>query len=111
MRPLPEVGTLQAAVRAVIESNKADGYNPTRFTAITANGHTPDLLTVCENLIVKGETLEYLDKALPKFPTLLTLEDFVERFGGAWGFSDMALREARARVEWFDQLAQGHRYA
>ena len=41
----------------------------------------PNLLSVCERLIVKGETLEYLENALKRFPTLLTLEDFVVRHG------------------------------
>jgi hypothetical protein len=30
-------------------------------------------------LIEKGETLQYLETALQRFPTLLTLEDFVSR--------------------------------
>jgi hypothetical protein len=35
------------------------------------DGTAPDLLSVCIRLINKGETLEYLDVALRRFPTLL----------------------------------------
>jgi hypothetical protein len=110
MRQVPSVQTLKEAVKEVIESNKSDGYNPTRFVQATGNGDEPDLLSVCEMLIVKGETLEYLERALRRFPTLLTLEDFVVRHGVAWGFSREAIKVAKARVQYFDQLAGTARY-
>jgi hypothetical protein len=71
MRALPNPETLNDAVRCVIDSNRSDGYNPTRFTQTTMDGTAPDLLSVCIRLINKGETLEYLDVALRRFPTLL----------------------------------------
>jgi len=110
MRPLPSAQTLKQAVINVIESNKSDGYIPTRFIQATANGDMPDLLSVCERLIVKGETLEYLENALRRFPMLLTLEDFVVRHGVTWGFPRDAIEVAKARVEYFDLIAGTGRY-
>jgi hypothetical protein len=71
MRELPNPETLNDAVRCVTDSNRSDGYNPTRFTQATMDGTAPDLLSVCIRLINKGETLEYLDVALRRFSTLL----------------------------------------
>lgn len=110
MRQLPNVQTLKEAVKEVIESNKSDGYVPTRFIQATGNGDNPDLLFVCERLIAKGETLEYLEDALKRFPTLLTLEDFVVKHGVAWGFSIDTVRVAEARVEYFNSLTGSARY-
>ncbi len=89
----------------VIESNSQDGYVPTRFIQATEYGRAPGLTRVCENLIQKGETLEYLEDALKKFPTLLTLEDFVARFGEGWGFSRTTIDVAKQRVVYFDLIA------
>ena len=110
MRSLPKVQTLKEAVRAVIESNKGNGYHPTRFIQATANGDRPDLPSVCYRLIVKGETLEYLESALRQFPTLLALEDFVSENGVTWGFSQDTIKSARACAEYFDMTAGATRY-
>ena len=110
MRSLPNSETLNDAVRCVIDSNRSDGYNPTRFTQATMDGTAPDLLSVCIRLINKGETLEYLDVALRRFPTLLTLEDFVSRRGAEWGFDEPTVEMARARSIYFDQIAGRGRY-
>ncbi len=96
MRVFPKVQTLRQAVRQVIESNKGDGYIPTRFIQATCNVDEPDLLYVCERLIVKGEALEYLENALKRFPALLTLEDFVANYGVTWGFSGDTIKVAKA---------------
>jgi len=110
MRQLSNVQTLKEAVKEVIESNKSDGYIPTRFIQATGNGDKPNLLSVCEGLITKGETLEYLEDALKRFPTLLTLEDFVVNHRVAWGFSRDTIRVAEARVKYFNLLAGTARY-
>ena len=65
-------------------------YTPNRFIQAAGDGTAPDVLAVCIRLINKGETLEYLDSALRRFPTLLTLEDFVSRCGSEWGFDAVA---------------------
>jgi hypothetical protein len=70
----------------------------------------PDLLAVCIRLINKGETLEYLEPALRRFPTLLTLEDFVCHCGSEWGFDEATVEMARARSVYFDQIAGSSRY-
>jgi len=111
MRSLPIPPTLGDAVRCVIDSNRSDGYNPTRFTQATMDGTAPDLLSVCQRLINKGETLEYIDAALRRFPTLLTLEDLGSRRGSDWGFDEVTIEVARARSIYFDQIAGRSRYA
>jgi hypothetical protein len=72
-------GSLGKAVERVVTSNRKDGYLPTRFIQITEGGYAGDLLERCARVIEKGETLQYLEIALQRFPTLLTLEDFVSR--------------------------------
>jgi hypothetical protein len=111
LRPLPAVTTLQEAVEQVINSNQRDGYVPTRFIQATEYGHASNLRAACERLIQKGETLENLEDALRKFPTLLTLEDFVSRFGDGWGFSRTTVDIAKQRVAYFDQIAGDTRYS
>jgi hypothetical protein len=111
MRPLPNALDLHAAVRAVIDSNRSDGYQPNRFVGVTADGTAPDLLVVCKRLINKGETLEYLEPALKSYPTLLTLEDFVSRHGLEWGFDEATIETARARCAYFDKIAGRTRYS
>ena len=111
MRQLPNVQILREAVRAVIESNTSDGYVPTRFIQATCNGDDPNLPLVCERLISKGETLAYLEDALTRVPTLLTLEDFAVKHGTSWGFSTDTVLVAQARVEYFDLIAGSTRYA
>jgi hypothetical protein len=110
MRILPNPRNLKAAVRCVIESNSADGYVPSRFIQATGDGTAPDLLAVCRRLISKGETLQYLDSALKRISTLLTLEDLVSWRGAEWGFDDATIDIARARSVYFDQVAGRSRY-
>lgn len=45
-----------------------------------------------------------------RFPTLLTLEDFIARSEHIWGFSDENISQARARAAYFDTLAGARRY-
>jgi hypothetical protein len=110
MRTLPNPHDLKDAVRLVIESNIADGYIPTRFIQDTGDGTAPDLLAVCRRLISKGETLQYLDSALKRISTLLTLEDLVSWRGAEWGFDNATIDIARARSVYFDQVAGRSRY-
>jgi hypothetical protein len=110
-RPLPHPQSLSAAVREVIDSNRADGYPPNRFVGATQDGFAPDLLAVCRNLINKGETLEWLEKALEGHPTLLTLEDLVCRYGSGWGFDSATIQVACDRSLYFDTLANHTRYS
>lgn len=111
VRPLPTPQTLSAAVRLVIESNREDGYTPTRFIQVTQEGFAPNLLTVCSKLINKGEILEWLEKALASHPMLLTLEDFVCVRGSEWGFDAATIQMACARATHFDHIAGSTRYS
>ena len=74
MRSMPQAHGLREAVQLVISSNKSDGYPPARFIQATEEGYADDLLERCTKLIEKGETLEYLESAFLRFPSLLTLE-------------------------------------
>lgn len=110
MRTLPSVTTLQQAVMEVIKSNTHDGYPPRRFVQATEDGYAEGLLQICERLIGKGETLEYIEQALLKYPTLLTLEDLVAVHGAEWGFSSSTIRSAQERASYFDRLVGQPRY-
>jgi hypothetical protein len=111
VRPLPTPPTLSAAVSLVIESNREDGYTPTRFIQVTQEGFAPNLLAVCSRLINKGEILEWLERALASHPMLLTLEDFVCLRGTEWGFDAATIQMACARATHFDRIAGGTRYS
>jgi len=110
MRKLPTPHDLKDAVRCVIESNSADGYIPTRFIQATGDGNALDLLAVCRRLISEGETLQYLDSAMKRISTLLTLEDLVSWRGAEWGFDSATIDIARARSLYFDKMAGRMRY-
>jgi hypothetical protein len=75
------------------------------------NGTSPDLFAVCRKLINKGELLDLLEAEITKRPTLLTLEDFVSRYGSEWGFYNLTVTMADARRIRFDQVANQTRYA
>lgn len=94
----------------VIQSNTEDGYVPIRFKQITQDGASPDLVAVCRRLINKGELLALLEGELEKRPMLLTIEDFVCRYGTEWGFDGATIAMADARRVRFDQVAMRTRY-
>lgn len=107
-RTMPAPTNLADAVRIVIASNKADGYPPRRFISATKDGYAVGLQMICERLISKGETLEWLENALQRYPMLLTLEDLVARYG--LGMSENTLRSASDRAAYFDRLVGRRRY-
>lgn len=110
MRTLPNVTSLRAALEAVINSNKADKYPPNRFVQIVANTEDSELIRVCTELIASRPAFSQMTNALLKHPTLLTLEDFVARYGLEWGFSEEAVAEAKERSRSFDRLVNNVRY-
>jgi len=59
---------------------------------------------------MKPETLDVLTDAVQRFPTLLTLEDFVARSGAAWGFGVDVIEQSAARAAHFDTIAGEQRY-
>lgn len=110
MRPMPTPKNLEAAVKCVIEGNRADGYTPTRFIQMTQDSTAPNLLAICTRLINKGELLEYLESAVKACPKLLLLEDLVSKYGAEWGFDGRTIEMAAARSEQFDRVAGSKRY-
>jgi len=62
MRPMPRPKNLEAAVQYVIESNRADGYTPTRFIQITvllfiaAEGSNRVNNTISENESIRSSS-------------------------------------------------------
>lgn len=109
-RNLPNAGDLRTAVWLVIESNRSDGYRPTRFIGATGGGNAPDLVQICTSLVAGGDTLMALEKALQRVPSLLTIEDLIARSGNLWGFSPPTIEMASARVDYFDRSAGFKRY-
>ena len=107
---MPNPRDLRYAVCCVIESNGADGYVPSRFIQATGDGNAPDLLAVCRRLINKDETAQYLDSALKRISTLLTLEDLISRRGAEWGFDNATIDIASDRSVYFDKVAGRPRY-
>jgi hypothetical protein len=110
MRHLQHPQTLKQAVELVIESNIADNYRPQRFIGITEYGNASNLFEICHNLIHKGELLEDLERAVKHHPALLTLEDFVCRYGREWHFDAATIEQACGRRVYFDGIAKQTRY-
>jgi len=111
MRRLPNVQSLKEAVERVIESNIEDHYRPRDFILATQYGNAPNLFEVCYKLIHKAEAVEFIERKIQDYPTLLTLEDFVCRYGPKWHFDAATVEQANASRERFDQVAHQTRYA
>ena len=109
-RSLPNAESLNQAVQLVISSNRADGYVPAYFMKATGNGQAPDLVSVCERLLLSQHAFASMMTAVQQRPTLLFLEDFVIRSGHLWNLSDASIAEAKARCQALDLLAGGQRY-
>lgn len=109
MRLLPRVHTLRDAVETVIKSNVKDQYRPNRFITVVTVSDL-ELKEVCGRLICKPESLSALYEAFQKHSDLLTIEDFVSRYGETWGFNEEVIKEARLRTEQFDQWVNHKRY-
>lgn len=110
VRELPKVTTLPQAVETVIESNRADGYPPTRFIQMTGNGQVPNLFEVIRSLIHSDKSRDALVDALDKYPTLLAIEDLVVVHGAEWGFEEETITRSQANAQLYDQIAGGQRY-
>ena|SRR5450631_3263882 len=109
-RTLPTAQTLRDAVLRVIE--QPDGWqNVSRFVAATEYGDAPNLVDRIRNLIMNPETVAFRERELEDFPYLLTIEDYVWRYGSLWGFDEPTIQMARACAERYDQVAMRARYA
>ena len=104
-------GNLRNAVQEVIRQNTSVGYPAPRFRQVTLECEAPDLRRVCEGLIESGTAIEAMETAVRNYPNLLTLEDYVLRWGPEWGFNPEMIERARASSEWFDRIAGFRRYS
>ena len=103
-------GSLQNAVRNVIENNTSLGYPSLGFKRATLDGSHPELLAVCQGLIASSGAVTAMVEAVKQYPGFLTLEDYVTRWGGEWGISAQAVEHARASAETFDRLVGFRRW-
>ena len=97
-------GSLQNAVRIVIENNTGLGYPSLGFKRATLGGSHPELLAVCQELIASSRAVIAMGDAVKQYPGFLTLEDYVAIWGTEWGFSTLAVEHAKASSEAFDWL-------
>jgi hypothetical protein len=107
---MPKVSSLQEALQSVIKSNTMDKYPPRRFIQIVSNTKNSQLVQVCTELIFSNSAFSEMSQALLKHPNLLTLEDFVGRYGLDWGFTKQTVEEANRRSQSFDCLVKNKRY-
>lgn len=103
-------GSLRGAVKMVLSNNRALGYPSQRFSQITQEGNNPELLRLCEELVMSANALAYMEKAVTTYSGFLTLEDYVARWGTEWGFSPDAVEMAGASAETFDRLVGYQRW-
>ena len=109
-QPLVYPGSLRNAVQEVIRQNTSVGYPAPRFRQATLEGEAPNLSMVCEGLIRSATAIEAMEAAVQNHPGLLTLEDYVMRWGVEWGLTVETIELARASSEWFDKLSGYQRY-
>ena len=101
---VPTVKTLRDAVDKVIDNNKSEGYPPTRFMEKVGDKMGSELRMACEELLFSEIAERAVINALPSYPKMWTLEDFVTQQGASWGFGPEALRAAHRRVKDFDAI-------
>lgn len=111
-RRLPPANNLDEAVQQVIHSNKKDGYVPSYFIREAAGKTGADLWHVCRKLLHSDGALSNIAHQLTKHPNILTIEDYVCRFGASWtppfSASDVAI--AQKSVDAWDAITQHQRY-
>jgi hypothetical protein len=113
-RELPAAPTLEAAVQEVIRSNKLDGYVPTVFIQQTAGKNGVALRDTCQGLLYSASALSNIATQLlkPGKQNLLTIEDYISRFGLVWApaFSPADVQKAQESVDAWDALVHHRRY-
>lgn len=105
-RSIPEVHSLEAAIQAVICSNRSDGYRPIRFVQKTRSGNAPtnELIDYLSRLVLKESALSKVESSLHDHPNLLTIEDFLQYqdWSEAWGFTQEVTVRALKLVNHYD---------
>ena len=109
-RPLAHPGSLQQAVRQVIDDNTALGYLPQRLLAETEDGTVADLVAACRRVISSPAALTETEEALERFAQILTIEDFVSRWGRDLGFTEDMVQLAQEGAGYFDGVAGFSRF-
>ena len=99
---IPNVNSLREAVQYVIKNNSDAGYRPTYFIQDTS---CPDreLPWRCIKLIHSQNALISVYSALERFPEMITLEDFVARYGEDWNLPPDTISIAQESVDTFNQ--------
>jgi hypothetical protein len=109
MAKLPIVNCLRAATLEVIKNNKENGYPPNRFSQmVSVKDH--ELPSVCARLVTSQDALSSLYSAVSQHPNLLTLEDFIAKYGEEWGFTEEVIDQAEQRSRLFDEIANRQRF-
>jgi hypothetical protein len=99
-RPLPPVNDLPEACSLVIYQSQ--GNPATYFIEATQGRSGQDLVAAIRRMIRSGEAREYREKELRKFPSLLSIEDYVWRYGLTWGFDQETVEMARQNALYYD---------
>jgi len=68
------------------------------------------LVHAISTMINNTTAVEYREREVRRFPGLLTIEDYVGRDGGDWGFDPTTVNNADANARWLDQVAGFRRY-
>lgn len=113
LRTLPVALNLEEACQRVISSNKDDGYPPNNFFDIVNGKYGRVLVDHVSKLIVKADTVERIQKLIKtnvRLRNLLTIEDYIQRFGSEWGFEPPYVEAAKFNVQQYDQSAGYKRY-
>ena len=99
---IPHVNSLREAGRFVIKNNREAGYTPTYFIQDTSCSDS-ELPGQCIKLIHSPNALMAVYRALERFPEMITLEDFVARYGEDWSFPPDTISRAQESVDTFNQ--------
>lgn len=101
-RPLPRADNLADACSQVIAQSQGDPA--TRFEQAIRGRDGQALVVVISRMINNHDAIEYREKEVKRFPGLLTVEDYVCRYGEEWGFDQTTIDNAGANARYFDQL-------
>ncbi len=99
---IPKVNNLREAVQFVIKNNTDIGYSPTYFIRETSCSDRA-LPGQCIKLVHSPNALNAVYMALEKHPDMVTLEDFVVRYGEEWGLPAETISKAKESVTTFNE--------
>jgi hypothetical protein len=87
---------------------QSEGDPATRFEQAIQGRTGQDLVNVVSRMINNHEAVEYREKEVRRFPNLLTIEDYVCRYGTEWEFDQGTIDNASANAQYFDQVVKSH---